>query len=393
MRTIRDFDLDGKKVIIRVDFNVPIENGVILDDNRIKESLDTIKYAISKNAKVILLSHLGRIKSEEDKIKNDLKPISIRLSEYLKQDVIFVSETRGSVLESSALKMKPKDVLLVQNTRYEDLNGNLESNNDESLGKYWASLGEVFINDAFGTIHRVHASNVGVASNLKSGIGFLVEKELNVFESILNDPIRPFSIVLGGSKVSDKIGLIKNLITKVDYLLIGGAMSFTFLKASGLNVGKSIIDLDSIEFCKELLSMCKDKIILPIDLVTGLEIKEDTSSRDCFISDIQPNEMGLDIGPNTLKVFKQYLEESNLIFWNGPVGVSEIPKFRNGTLKLCEIVSNSNARTIIGGGDTAASVINMGFKDKFSHISTGGGASLELLEGKKLKALEVIERS
>ena len=251
MKTIKDFDLKNKKVIIRVDFNVPIEDGIILDDNRIKESLDTITYAIKAEAKIILLSHLGRIKTEEDKIKNDLKPVSNRLSQLLNQEVIFVDETRGSKLETAIANMQPTDVLLIQNTRYEDLNNKAESNNDQNLGKYWASLGDIFINDAFGTAHRAHASNVGIATYLPSGIGLLLERELKTFEPLLYNPKRPFTLILGGAKVKDKIGVIENLIDKVDYLLIGGGMAFTFLKASGLNVGSSLVDNESIRFYKK----------------------------------------------------------------------------------------------------------------------------------------------
>lgn len=391
MKTIRDFDLKDKKVIIRVDFNVPLDNDIILDDNRIKESLDTIKYAIKENAKVILLSHLGRIKTEEDKIDNSLKPVSSRLSQFLDKEVTFINETRGSKLEQAIENMQSKDVLLVQNTRYEDLNNKAESNNDEQLGKYWASLGDVFINDAFGTVHRAHASNVGIATYLPSGIGLLLERELKIFEPLLYNPKRPFTLILGGSKVKDKIGVIENLIDKVDYLLIGGGMAFTFLKASDLSVGKSIVDEESLDFCFNLLNKYPDKIILPIDVVTGLEVDAKTVSKTCFISDIEANELGLDIGPNTLKLFKQYLNDSKLIFWNGPMGVFEVDKFSRGTKLLCDIISEIEAVSIIGGGDTASAVINMGYKDKFTHISTGGGAALELLEGKKLPALEVIE--
>lgn len=392
MKTIKDFALKDKKVIIRVDFNVPIENGIIKDDNKIKESLETINYAIKNDSKVILLSHLGRIDTEEDKLINSLKPIGERLSELLNKEVIFSSETRGTLLETKIAKMHNGDVLLIENTRFEDLNGKLESSNDENLGKYWASLGDIFINDAFATIHRIHASNVGIANHLKSGIGFLMEKELNSFKPVLTNPKHPFILILGGSKVSDKIGLIENLITKVDYILIGGGMAFTFLKASGLNVGSSIIDLDHLNYCQELLKKYKDKIILPIDIITGLDKNKNTIVKERFISDIESNEKGFDIGNNTLKVFEQYLKDSKLIVWNGPMGVFEIDEFSKGTKKLCDIITKLDAFTIVGGGDTARAVINFGYKDKFSHVSTGGGASLELLEGKVLKALEVLEK-
>ena len=388
MKTIRDFDLNNKKVMIRVDFNVPIKDGKITDDNRIKMSLETIKYALEKNAKVILLSHLGRVKNEEDKVKNNLNIVVPRLEELLNQKVIFSNVTRGIELEEKITNMKNKDVLLIQNTRYEDLNGKLESSNDIELGKYWASLGDIFINDAFGTSHRSHASNVGIASNLPSGIGFLVEKELNALD--LTNAEKPITIILGGSKVSDKITLIENLVNVADYILIGGGMAYTFLKASDINIGKSLLDVDSIEFCKNMLEKYKDKIILPIDSVNAKEMKENTQCRQCFINEINQDEIGLDIGYNTTKLFKTYLEKSKTIIWNGPVGVFEIKPFDEGTKRICEILKNINAKKIVGGGDTASAVINLGYKDIFDHISTGGGASLELLEGKKLPGVEVI---
>lgn len=388
MKTIRDFNLNNKKVIIRVDFNVPIKDGKITDDNRIKMSLETIKYAIEQNAKVILLSHLGRIKTEEDKLKNNLNIVVPKLEELLNQKVIFSSTTRGKELEDKISNMKNKDVLLVQNTRYEDLENKKESSNDPELGKYWASLGDIFINDAFGTCHRSHASNVGIASNLPCGIGFLVEKELKSLE--LKNAVRPITIILGGSKVNDKIKLIENLVKIADYILIGGGMAYTFLKASDINIGSSLLDEESIAFCKNILKKYKDKIILPIDSVNAKEIKENVEARQCFINEIKQDEIGLDIGYNTTKLFKTYLEKSKTIIWNGPLGLYEIKPFDEGTIRICEILKNIDAKKIVGGGDTASAIINLGYKDVFDHISTGGGASLELLEGKKLPGVEVI---
>lgn len=388
-KTIRDYDLSGKKVIIRVDFNVPIKDGKITDDNRIKASLETINYAISNNAKVILMSHLGRIKTEEDKIKNTLEPVALRLSELLDKEIIFVDETRGKILEDAISELKPGEILLMENTRFEDLNNKAESSNSEELGKYWASLGDIYINDAFGTSHRAHASNVGIASNLPSGIGFLIEKELNAFNKVLTNPDRPLTVILGGAKVKDKIGVIKNLVNVADYILIGGGMAYTFLKATGINIGKSLLDEESIDFCKEMLEKYKDKIILPIDSVNATDINE--SGRTCFINEIKNNEMGLDIGYNTVKLFKTYLENSKTIIWNGPVGMFEQEEFNKGTIGICEILKNLDAIKIIGGGDTASAIVNLGYKDYMTHISTGGGASLELLEGKKLPGIEVIE--
>ena len=383
MKTIRDFNLNNKKVIIRVDFNVPMKDGVITDDTRIKESLKTINYAISNNAKVILMSHLGRIKEESDKVKNTLKPVSIRLSELLNKKVIFIPNTRGSELENAINNLQNGDVLLMENTRFEDLPDKKESKNDPELGKYWASLGDIYINDAFGTAHRAHASNVGIASHLKSGIGFLIEKELDNLLPAINNPDRPFTVILGGSKVSDKIGIIENLVMKADYILIGGGMAFTFLKAGGVEIGDSLLDEDSIDFCKKMLKEHKDKLILPIDVVTNL--------KECFITDITKEEKGLDIGPKTVKLFKQYLDNSKTIIWNGPVGMFENDKYSNGTKGICEILKNIDAVKIAGGGDTASAVKNFGYEQAFTHISTGGGASLELLEGKELPGIAIIK--
>ena len=379
MKTIRDFDLNNKKVIIRVDFNVPMKDGIILDDNRIRSSLKTIKYAIDNNAKVILMSHLGRIKTSEDKVNNSLKEVSVRLSELLNKDVLFIPETRGKLLENTINNMNPKDVVLIENTRYEDLNDKAESSNNEELGKYWASLGDIFINDAFATSHRSHASNVGISKYLPSGIGFLIEKELKALD--LNNAKRPLTIILGGSKVSDKIGLINNLALKADYILIGGGMAYTFIKASGIDVGSSLLDTENIAFAKEMLEKYKDKIVLPID-----SVNRDSNGliRTCFINEIRSDETGLDIGIQTIKLFKNYLLDSKTIIWNGPVGMFEESPFDNGTKELCNILKNIDAVKIAGGGDTASAVINLGYKNVFTHISTGGGASLELLEGKKL---------
>ena len=387
-KTIRDFDLNNKRVIIRVDFNVPIKDNIITDDNRIIQSLPTIEYAINNNAKIILMSHLGRIKTEEDKENNSLNIVASRLSKLLNREVIFSPSTHGEELEDCINNLSPGDILLMENTRFEDLDGKKESSNDPELGKYWASLGDIFINDAFGTCHRAHASNVGIASHLPSGIGFLVEKEINAL-SVLDKPERPFIVILGGAKVQDKIGVIENLVTKADYILVGGGMAYTFLKASGLSIGKSLLDEENIEFCKNMLEKYPDKIILPIDSVNGKDISNKNIS-ECFISDIKEDDIGLDIGHSTIKLFKQYLESSKTIIWNGPVGYSEIEEFSNGTKELCEILKNIDATKIIGGGDTAAAIINFGYSEYMTHISTGGGASLEYLEGKVLPGIDII---
>lgn len=387
-KTIRDYNLKNKKVIIRVDFNVPIKDGKITDDNRIKQSIETIRYAINHKAKVILLSHLGRIKEESDKNSKSLKIVSQRLSKLLKHKVKFISELKGDKLEKAINNMKSGDVILMENTRFLDVPDKLESGNDENLGSYWASLGDIFINDAFGTSHRAHASNVGIASHLPSGIGFLIEKELNSFDMVLNNPRRPLTIILGGSKISDKIGLIKNLVNIADYILIGGGMAYTFLKAEGYNIGNSIVDNDNLEFCRDMLEKYPDKIIIPVDSVNSTDLSGN-NIRCSLVNDIKDEEIGLDIGNKTIELFKKYIDKSRVVVWNGPVGYFEVETFSNGTKKLCEILSLSNCDVIIGGGDTASAVINLGYK--FNHISTGGGASLELLEGKELPGIEIID--
>lgn len=388
MKTIKDFKLANKRVIIRVDFNVPIKDGRIMDDNRIIESLDTIKYAIKHNAKVILLSHLGRIKTEDDKKKNDLKPVAERLSQLLKQKVIFVSETHGKIVEKTISKMQNGDVVLLQNTRYEDLEGKKESSNDTSLGKYWASLGDIMINDAFGTSHRSHASNVGIMQYLPSGIGFLVQKELEMIVPVIKKPKRPFTVILGGAKVSDKIGVINNLIKKCDYILIGGGMAYTFMKAKGMEVGNSLVDLESLDYCRNLLETT-NKIILPLDsYVSNSFDSNDMTYRE----NLEKGDIGLDIGPKTVSLFKEYLLKSKTVVWNGPLGYFENENFAKGTKEICcFLASLSNVKTIIGGGDTASAIINMGYKEKFTHISTGGGASLELLEGKVFPFMKYVK--
>lgn len=382
MKRIDETNLKNKTVIIRVDFNVPIKDGVIIDDNRIKESLKTINYCLDNNCKIILLSHLGKVKTEEDKLKNTLKPVSIRLSELLNKEVIFVPETRGKIVDETVKNMKDKDIVLLENTRFEDLNGKLESNCDDTLSSYWASLGDIFINDAFGTCHRKHASNVGISKHLPSCLGFLILKELDNLLPIINNPKKPFTVILGGAKISDKINLVKNLIEKADYILIGGAMAYTFLKAKGVSVGKSLVDEEAISFVK---SLPMDKIILPIDHIVSLEI----DGKKKKVYDIGSNEIGLDIGPETEKLFKSYLEKSKTVFWNGPMGYYENVSYQDGTRYICDVISNLDITSVVGGGDSASCVINMGYIDKFTHISTGGGASLELLSGKTLPGVNI----
>lgn len=390
-KNIRDFDLNNKRVIIRCDLNVPIKDGVILDDNRIKESLKTINYAILKNAKVIILSHLGRVKTKEDMKDKSLKVVAERLSKLLGKNVTFVNETRGTVLENEVAKMKPGEVILVENTRFEDYPDKKESSNDLELGKYWASLGDIFINDAFGTCHRAHASNVGIASNLESGIGFLVEKEIKSLSSICKNPKRPYTVIMGGAKMNDKIKVMDRLIDKADYMLLGGGIANTFLKALGFDLKLSIYDEESVKYCQKLLKKYSNKIILPVDGYSTPKYQDGLEVKYSNIDDIPDNMMVLDIGPKTIDLFKEYINKSKTVFWNGPVGVSEFNNFEYGTKSLCEVLKDSNAKVVIGGGDSASAAIRFGFKDSFSHISTGGGASLEFVEGKVLPGIEIID--
>ncbi len=389
-KTIRDFDISSKKVIIRCDFNVPIKDGKIIDDNRIRQSLETIEYALSKKAKIILMSHLGRIKNEEDKKKNSLEIVGKRLSELLKYPVIFIDETRGEKLDKAISSMKDGDIILMQNTRYEDLEGKKESSCDLDLAKYWASLGDVFINDAFGTLHRAHASNVGISQFLPSGIGFLVEKELTALSSLF-DPERPFLIILGGSKVSDKIGLIDHLITKCDKLLIGGGMAYTFLEAEGYSIGNSLVDRDSLEFCNKILKQYGNKIILPVDSYCSTSFTNDGPKNLRDINEIEYQEMGLDIGDKTVELFEKYLKDAKMVLWNGPLGVYEFDNYKKGTEAVLTFLSKSDAKTVVGGGDTAAVANELHLAEKLYHVSTGGGATLEYLEGKELPGLKNIE--
>ena len=390
MKTIKDINIDNKKVIIRVYFNVPIKEGKIVDDTRIVGALKTIKYCIDRNCKVILLSHLGRVKEEADLAKNDLSPVAKRLAELLEQDVLFCEKTRGEELEEIVASMIGKDVLLVQNTRYEDLDGKKESKNAPELGAYWASLGDVFINDAFGTIHRAHASNVGIASNIESAVGFLIEKEMNAL-SVLENPEHPFVVILGGAKVADKIGVIENLVTKADKILIGGGMAFTFLKAKGYEIGKSLLDEENIEFCKNILAQYEDKIVLPVDFAVTNEFTNDEEYRVKVATDLATDEMGLDIGPETLELYESILNDAAIVIWNGPLGVYEFEKYKKHTNDLLDYIVTNNIKAILGGGDIVAAATTAGYKEKVYHASTGGGATLEYLEGKTLPGLEAIK--
>lgn len=390
-KTVKDLNLKDKKVLIRVDFNVPLKDGVITDDNRIVAALPTIKYVIEQGGKAILFSHLGRVKTEEDKEGKSLRPVVDRLAELLGKKVNFVPETRGEKLEAAIDALKDGDILVVENTRFEDIDGKKESKNDPELGKYWASLGDVFVNDAFGTAHRSHASNVGISSHLESAAGFLMEKEIKFIGGAVDDPKRPFVAILGGAKVSDKIGVIENLLDKADKVLVGGGMTYTFYAAKGIDIGNSLVEADKIDLAKSLIEKAGDKLVLPVDSVCAKEFSNDVET---FVSDgraIPEGAMGLDIGPETIKLFTNELAGAKTVVWNGPMGVFEMSNFAKGTIGVCEAIANlEDATTIIGGGDSAAAAIQLGFADKFTHISTGGGASLEYLEGKALPGVEAI---
>lgn len=389
-KTIKDYDLHGKRVIIRCDFNVPMKDGKITDDTRIQAALPTIEYAINESAKVILMSHLGRVKEEKDLVKNDLFPVAQRLSNLLNQKVLFCKSTSGSELKDAVDGLKDGEVLLMQNTRYEDLNGKKESSNDSELGAFWASLGDIYINDAFGTAHRAHASNVGIASHLPNGIGFLIEKELNHLDSLKN-PERPYVIIMGGAKVSDKIKVIENLAPIADKIMIGGGMAFTFLKAKGIDIGKSLLEEDSLEFCQKMIATYGDKLVLPVDVNVTTEFSEETPHHICKVSEIGADEMAMDIGPETIAMMKEVLANAKTVFWNGPLGVYEMKEYQKGTNELLKTIANSSIHSVLGGGDIVAAASELGFKDKVSHASTGGGATLEFLEGKELPGIAIIQ--
>lgn len=388
--TVRDLDLDGKKVLMRCDFNVPLdENKNITDKTRIVAAMPTIKYVLDHNAKLILCSHLGRPKGEV-KPELSLKPVADELSKELGKEVKLAKDIVGSSAHELTENMKEGDVVLLENVRFDPR----EEKNDEEFSKELASLAEVYVNDAFGTCHRAHASTAGVAAYLPSGVGFLIEKELKVLGDALNNPRRPFVAILGGAKVSTKIGVIDALLDKVDVLLIGGGMAYTFYKSMGYGVGNSICELDKLDLAKELMQKAKEKgvkLVIPVDNVIGKEFKPDTESKIVAYNEIPDGWEGFDIGPKTVKMYEEELKNAKTILWNGPVGLFEFDQFANGTNSIAKYMANlDDCTTIIGGGDSAAAVTKIGLADKMTHISTGGGASLEFIEGKKLPGIEAI---
>ena len=392
--TVKDVDLKGKKVLVRVDFNVPVKDGVITNDNRITAALPTIKYILEQGGRAILFSHLGRVKEEADKEGKSLAPVAADLAAKLGQDVAFLpGVTRGAELEAAINALEDGQVLLVENTRFEDVDGKKESKNDPELGKYWASLGDgIFVNDAFGTAHRAHASNVGISANVEKAVaGFLLENEIAYIQEAVEAPERPFVAILGGSKVSDKIGVIENLLEKADKVLIGGGMTYTFYKAQGIEIGNSLVEEDKLDVAKVLLEKANGKLILPVDSKEANAFADYTEVKDTEGEAVDPGFLGLDIGPKSIAKFDEALTGAKTVVWNGPMGVFENPDFQAGTIGVMDaIVKQPGVKSIIGGGDSAAAAINLGRADKFSWISTGGGASMELLEGKVLPGLAAL---
>lgn len=388
-KTVRDIDVEGKKVLVRCDFNVPQkEDGTITDNRRIVSALDTIKYLIEHNAKVILCSHLGRPKGEFKK-EFSLAPVAEELSKLLGKEVKLAKDVIGPSAKELTDNMKEGDVVLLENVRFH----REETDNDPEFAKKLASFADIYVNDAFGTAHRAHASTAGVAAYLPAVSGFLIEKEINFMGDALENPKRPFMAILGGKKVSDKIGVIEALLEKVDTLLIGGAMAYTFFKSMGYSVGDSICELDKLDLAQDIMKKAKEKgvkLMLPVDTKVGKEFNPDTESKVVKYTEIPDGWEGFDIGPETIKMYVEELKSAKTVVWNGPLGLSEFEQFAAGTDTIAEALANSDAITIIGGGDSAAAIERMGLSDKFSHISTGGGASLEFLEGKKLPGIECL---
>ncbi len=393
VKTLKDIDVKNKTVLVRVDFNVPMENGEITDDNRIVQALPTLQKLLDDGAKVVCFSHLGRIKTREDKKGKSLDVVARRLGEALNREVVFVPHTRGQALEQAVEALRPGEIMMFENTRFEDADGRKESKNDPELGKYWASLGDIFVNDAFGTAHRAHASNVGIAAHIEeSAAGYLLEREIKHIGDAIEHPKRPFVAILGGIKVSDKIGVIRSFLQRADKVLIGGGMSYTFMKAQGFEIGESVVEDDKIDLARTLLAEGEGKLHLPEDFKLTKEFSNDAPIRIAARDDFRRDEMGLDIGPKTLARYGELLSDAKTVVWNGPVGVFEMPNFAQGTEGICKaLAALEDATTVIGGGDSAAAAISLGYADQFTHISTGGGASLEFMEGKPLPGIGCLD--
>ena len=391
-KSIEDLDIKGKRVLVRCDFNVPMnDKGEITDDIRIASALPTIKYIIENGGKAVVMSHFGRPKGEPNS-KYSLKPVAERLSKLIEKEVIFADDDTvvGEKTKEIVSNMKDGDIVLLQNTRYRKE----EEKNGDDFAKELASLGDVYVNDAFGTAHRAHASNVGVSKYLPSSVGYLVKKEIDIMGKAMLDPEKPFVAILGGAKVSDKIGVIENLLEKVDSIIVGGGMVFTFFKAQGLEIGKSLLEEDKIDLAKELIEKAKAKnvdLLLPVDIVVGKEFKNDTEIKTVDIDGIPDDYMGLDIGEKSIELFSKTIKEAKTVLWNGPMGVFEMSNFAKGTEGIAKAMAESEGITIVGGGDSAAAVEQTGLDKQMTHISTGGGASLEFFEGKVLPGIEAID--
>lgn len=390
-KTIRDVDLAGKRVLVRVDFNVPVENGIITNDKRIREAVPTIQYLLEKKPKaVILMSHFGRPKGGPDP-EFSLAPVAPALAKLIGRDVAFAGDCVGPVAENALAQLPDGGVLLLENTRFHAG----ETRNDAEMSRQLAALGDIFVNDAFGSAHRAHASTVGVTDYLPAVAGFLMEKEIDYLATAIDNPKRPFIAILGGAKVSDKIAVIEALLGKVDKLLIGGGMANTFFKAQGHTLGKSLVEPDAVNTAAELLAKGSDKLVLPVDAVIGEKFENDTATQIINVASGVPGEWSIyDIGPKTVELFRQHLASAKTVVWNGPMGVFEMPNFAKGTNAVAQLLADATANgaiTIIGGGDSASAVENAGFADKVTHISTGGGASLEMLEGQTLPGVAALQ--
>ena len=384
-RSVRDLDLRDKRVLVRVDFNVPVKDGEVTDDTRIRRALPTIRYLLREGARPLLISHLGRPKGEPDE-KYVMDPVAARLRELLGEPVKKLDAAVGPEVEEALDDWDGRGVVLLENSRFYPG----ETKNDPGFADQLAALADLYVDDAFGAAHRAHATTVGVAERLPAAAGLLMEEEIDYLDRVLENPERPFVAILGGAKVSDKLGVIESLLETADFLLIGGAMCFTFFKALGYEVGDSLVEDDYLEEAKRLMAEAGDRLVLPVDVVVADAMEEGAESEIVAVNRIPPGKMGLDIGPQTIDLFKKHISGAHTIFWNGPMGVFEIDDFAKGTEEVARAVAESGATSVVGGGDSVAAVNKLGLKDRMSHISTGGGASLEYVEGKELPGIAVL---